>query len=70
MGGLSYPLLSDFWPHGEVAVDYGVLRAGGLAERAIFVVDTSGIIRYIDIHDISEPPRAGPILAALDTLGG
>lgn len=70
MGGLSYPLLSDFWPHGKVAVDYGVLRAGGLAERAVFIVDTAGIIRYVDVHDIAEPPPAGPILTALDKLGG
>ncbi len=69
MGGLSYPLLSDFWPHGEVAVDYGVLRPGGLAERAIFIVDRAGIVRYIDVHDIAEPPPPGPILAALDRLG-
>lgn len=69
MGGLSYPLLSDFWPHGKVAVDYGILRPGGLAERAVFVVDRNGIVRYVDLHDIGEPPPAGPILAALDGLG-
>jgi alkyl hydroperoxide reductase subunit AhpC len=51
-------------------VDYGVLRPGGLAERAVFIVDRAGIVRYIDIHDIAEPPPAGPILAALDALGG
>jgi alkyl hydroperoxide reductase subunit AhpC len=70
MGGLSYPLLSDFWPHGKVAVDYGVLRAGGITERAVFIVDTAGIVRYVDVHDIAEPPPPGPILSALDTLGG
>jgi alkyl hydroperoxide reductase subunit AhpC len=68
MGGLSYPLLSDFWPHGKVAVDYGVLRPAGIAERAIFVVDAEGIIRYIDIHDIAEQPPTDKIIEALDRL--
>jgi len=49
-------LLSDFWPHGEVAKRYGVLRQEGYCERAIFVVDKEGIIRYIDIHNMDEQP--------------
>ena len=56
LGGISYPLLSDFWPHGEVARCYGVLRKEGKSERAIFVLDREGIIRYIDIHDIDQQP--------------
>src|SRR4051794_37699875 len=68
MGGLSYPLLSDFWPHGKVCVDYGVLRPGGLAERAIFVLDKAGIVRYIDIHDITQQPPMDKIMEALDKL--
>jgi len=51
------PLLSDFWPHGEVAKKYGVFREqGGLSERAIFLIDKKGVIRYIDVHQISEQP--------------
>jgi len=68
MGGLSYPLLSDFWPHGKAAIDYGILRPGGLTERAIFVLDKQGIIRYIDIHAIGEQPPTDKIVAALDKL--
>jgi alkyl hydroperoxide reductase subunit AhpC len=68
MGGLSYPLLSDFWPHGKVAVDYGILRSGGITERAIFVIDREGVIRYIDIHAISDAPPTAQILEALDRL--
>lgn len=56
LGGITYPLLSDFWPHGAVAKKYGVLRAEGYTERAIFVIDRKGIIRYIDIHDIDKQP--------------
>jgi glutaredoxin len=56
LGGITYPLLSDFWPHGAVAHKYGVLRAEGYTERAIFIVDKDGVIRYMDIHDIKEQP--------------
>ncbi len=48
--------MSDFWPHGEIAQLYGVLRPDGTAERAIFIVDDDGIIRYIDVHDINDQP--------------
>ena len=61
-------MLSDFWPHGYVALKYGVLRSEGISERAIFVVDKQGIIRYIDIHDINEEPPVEPILHCLKEL--
>lgn len=56
LGGVSFPLLSDFWPHGAVSDTYGVLRKEGHSERALFVIDKQGIIRYIDIHDIDDQP--------------
>ena len=56
LGGISYPLLSDFWPHGEVARKYGVFREEGHPERAIFIIDSEGVIQYIDIHDINDQP--------------
>lgn len=56
LGGINYPLLSDFWPHGHVALKYGVLRPEGKSERAIFVLDKQGVVRYIDIHDIDHQP--------------
>ncbi len=68
MGGLSFPLLSDNWPYGFVAALYGVMRGDGLAQRAIFVVDKSGKIAYIDIHQIGEQPPTDKIMAALDKL--
>ncbi len=69
MGGLSYPLLSDHWPHGFVAALYGVLRGeGGVCERAIFVVDRQGKVAYVDVHDIAEQPPTDRIMAALDKL--
>lgn len=56
LGGISYPLLSDFYPHGRVTELYGVLRPEGYSERAIFVIDKQGIIRYVDVHDIATQP--------------
>ena len=57
LGKISYPLLSDFYPHGELAQSYGVFRTDGKSERAIFVIDKQGIIRYVDVkEDIDELP--------------
>jgi alkyl hydroperoxide reductase subunit AhpC len=50
--------LSDFSPLGKVARKYGVKREEGFTERAIFVIDKQGIIRYIDIHDITKKPSS------------
>jgi glutaredoxin len=56
LNGITYPLLSDFYPHGGVAKKYGVLRKDGRSERAIFILDRHGIVRYVDIHDIDKQP--------------
>jgi glutaredoxin len=56
LGGITYPLLSDFYPHGQICQLYGVLRSEGYSERAIFVIDKQGVIRYVDIHNIDEQP--------------
>ena len=69
MGDLWFPVLSDFWPHGKVASSYGILRSDGMAERAIFIIDKKGIVRYIDIHDINKRPRLEELVAALQKLG-
>jgi len=68
MGDLWFPVLSDFWPHGAVADRYGVLRSSGVAERAIFIIDKRGVIRYIDVHDINVRPPLESIVKALDAL--
>ena len=64
----SFPVLSDFWPHGHVALLYDVLRSEGIAERAIFVIDKEGIVRYIDIHDINDDPGMNAILKTLEEI--
>lgn len=68
MDGLEFPVLSDFWPHGKVADSYGVLRTDGMAERALIVIDKTGVIRYIDVHDINERPDLGVLIGELAKL--
>jgi len=68
MGKLWFPVLSDFWPHGGVAKKYGVLRSNGVSERALFVIDKKGIIRYIDIHDINKRPPLEDLVNELEKL--
>jgi glutaredoxin len=68
LGGISYPLLSDFWPHGAVAETYGALREDGRSERALFIVDKQGIIQYVDIHDIDEQPDNEELFKVLRRL--
>jgi glutaredoxin len=69
LGGIRYPLLSDFWPHGAVADLYGVFReADGKSERALFVMDKEGIVRYVDIHDIDDLPDNEEVFKILRQL--
>jgi glutaredoxin len=70
MGGISFPLLSDFWIHGEVAKLYGVLTDEGFSERAIFLVDKDGIIQYIDVHDIDGQPKNEILFKLLEKMDG
>lgn len=56
MGDLWFPVLSDFWPHGEVAKRFGVLRTDGVSERALFVIDKAGVLRAIHVADINVRP--------------
>jgi peroxiredoxin len=65
---LWFPVLSDFYPHGAVSAKYGVLRSDGTSERALFVIDKEGIIRYIDVHDINQRPPLEDLAEALKKL--
>ncbi|MBO9370612.1 MAG: peroxiredoxin [Chloroflexi bacterium] len=59
-------LLADFWPHGGVARAYGIFREkNGFSERAVFIVDAEGIIRFKKIYPMREVPDIGEILTAL-----
>jgi len=68
MGKLWFPVLSDFYPHGKVAETYGVLRSDGTTERALFVIDKKGMIRYIDVHDINKRPSLESLIRELEKL--
>ena len=66
---LHIPLLSDFEPKGEVAKAYGVYREDdGTSERALFVIDREGIIRWGYVSPVGVNPGADGILKALEAL--
>ena len=60
IGMLNYPLCSDFYPHGEVAKKFGVLRSGdpipGINERAVFVIDKQGKIVFAKVYPLDKQP--------------
>ena len=69
LGPLSFDLLSDFHPHGEVARKYGVFRANdGISERAVFVVDKQGRIAWAKVYEIPEQPDNEELHATLRGL--
>lgn len=66
---LRFPLLADFEPKGDVARRYGAYRDGdGFAERALFVIDGDGIVRWSHVSPIDVNPGADGILRALEAL--
>ncbi|MEU1051830.1 peroxiredoxin [Streptomyces sp. NPDC005876] len=67
--GLEYPLLSDFWPHGEVSRAYGVFDEGkGCAVRGTFVIDREGVVRWTVVNALPDARDLGAYVKALDTL--
>ena len=69
LDSISYDLLSDFHPHGDVAKKYGVFREKeGFSERAIFVIDKAGRIAWSKVYAIPELPKNDELLAALQAL--
>ncbi len=66
---LHYSLLSDFEPKGEVARSYGAYRfKDGTAERALFVLDGDGVIRWSYLSPVGVNPGADGILEALESM--
>ena len=66
---LRFPLLADFEPKGGVARTYGVYRPqDGTSERALFVIDGAGVVRWSYLSPIDVNPGADGILDALENL--
>jgi len=69
LGIKNTPLLSDFWPHGEVAKLYGIFRdKNGFSERANIIVDENGKIVFFKIYPIPELPDINEIIDFLKSL--
>ena len=67
--GYQFPLLTDFWPHGRVAEDYGVFNeASGTANRGTFLVDTDGVVRFAEMNEPGETRDQGVWKQALAAL--
>jgi len=66
---LEFPLLSDYWPHGEVARDYGVLVADrGCALRGTFLIDRQGTIAWSVVNQIPYARDVDAYLEAIEAL--
>jgi len=62
-------LLSDFWPHGEVAKAYGIFREkNGFSERANIIVDKNGKIAFVKVYEIRQLPDIGEIIEVIKGL--
>ncbi|MBU8812310.1 peroxiredoxin [Mycolicibacterium goodii] len=69
--GFTFPVLSDFWPHGKVAQDYGVFNDdAGYPNRGTFVVDRTGIIRFAEMMEPGQVRDQKVWTAALQALRG
>ena len=67
--GFTFPMLSDFWPHGAVASAYGVFSEEvGIALRGSFLVDTDGVLRWSLVHGIPEARDVDEYIRAIEAL--
>ena len=74
IGMMRFPLCSDFYPHGEVTRKFDILReeppVPGISERAAFIVDKEGVIRFARVYPIDQLPDMEGLLAELKKIGG
>jgi len=68
LGGISFPLLSDYWPHGQISQAYGVLSERGFANRTVFLIDINGVIRFIGRYDYDKVPDINDLFQNIDKL--
>lgn len=67
MGGIRFPMLSDFYPHGAVCQLYDCLRPQGFPKRAVFLIDRQGVVRWRKEYEKGIPENQ-ELLAELDTI--
>ena len=67
MGGINYPMLSDFYPHGEVCSRFGCLSDRGFPKRAVFIIDKKGVIQFKKEYEKGIPDNQ-ELLAALGQI--
>ena len=71
LGSLPYPLLSDFYPHGQVAQLYGVFNdARGVALRSVFLIDTAGVVRFKRVYQSAADIDRQELLDQVSKLRG
>ena len=71
LGGIPYPILSDFHPKGRVAELYGIYdQVKGTARRSVIIIDKTGMIRFKRIYTSAADIYTADILAEVDKLGG
>jgi mycoredoxin-dependent peroxiredoxin len=67
--GYEFPLLADFWPHGEAAKAYGVFNdIAGMANRGTFLIDKDGVVRFAEMNAPGEARDQGGWQKAIDAL--
>ena len=66
LGGLPFPLLSDYWPHGAIGKAYGVFNdERGMDKRSAFLVDEKGVIRFAKVYEPGTIPESKDLLEQL-----
>ena len=66
LGGLPFPLLSDYWPHGAIGKAYGIFNEErGMDKRSAFLLDAQGIIRYSKVYEPGTIPESKDLLERL-----
>ncbi|WP_318211005.1 MULTISPECIES: peroxiredoxin [unclassified Streptomyces] len=66
---LEYPLLSDFWKHGEASRAYGVFdEEKGCAVRGTFIIDKEGVVRWTVVNALPDARDLGEYVKALDAI--
>jgi alkyl hydroperoxide reductase subunit AhpC len=69
LGGVPFPLLSDYWPHGAVGKSFGIFNEErGMDKRAAYVIDAKGVVRYAKVYPQGTIPTSDELLAELRKL--